>query len=376
MKDAALYIHIPFCVKKCDYCDFTSFSYDDKKIDEYISLLLKEIDMYGEKVKKYKFKTLFFGGGTPSLIDEKYIKLIMDKLHEKFNLDLEEVTIESNPKTLNENKLLAYKKMGINRISIGVQSIDDDILKDIGRIHDFNDFLNTYQMIKKSGISNINTDIMFNLPNQSVENVLETLNKMIKLNVPHISFYSLGIEEGTLFHKRYSEGKLDISDEDKEREMYHRGIELLESNDRLQYEISNFSKEDYECKHNLYYWQLKPYLGLGISAHSNMFSKRFGNTKNYIEYKESISNDKFAIYYSEDIDKETEMSEYIILGLRLNKGISKKDFKEKYNIDLEERHKEALVRNEKNNLIKNENDRIYLTKKGFDLSNIVFSEFI
>lgn len=376
MKDAALYIHIPFCIKKCDYCDFTSFYYNDKKVEEYISLLLKEIDMYSESTEKYKFKTLFFGGGTPSLIDEKYIKMIIDKLNEKFNLSLEEITIESNPKTLNKDKLLAYKKMGINRISIGVQSIEDDILKDIGRVHDMDDFLNTYNLLKEVGFSNINTDIMFNLPNQSIENVLDTLNKMISLNILHISFYSLSIEEGTNFYKRYNEGKLNISDEDVERKMYHKGIELLEKNDIYQYEISNFAKKDYECKHNLYYWKLKPYLGLGISAHSNMFSKRWGNTKNYIEYKESILNDKFPVDYTEDIDIETEMIEYIILGLRLNEGISKSEFKEKYGLDLEERFKDALIKNEKYNLIKNKKDKFYLTKKGLDLSNRVFSEFI
>ncbi|NBI05667.1 radical SAM family heme chaperone HemW [Senegalia massiliensis] len=376
MKDAALYIHIPFCIKKCDYCDFTSFCYNEKKVEEYISLLLKEIDMYSDIVTEYKFKTLFFGGGTPSLVNEKFIGDILEKLNDKFKLDLEEITIEANPKTLNKNKLLYYKKMGINRISVGVQSFQDRILNDIGRVHNKNDFLSTYNLLKETGFTNINTDIMFNLPDQNIEDVLESLNQMIKLNIPHISFYSLSIEEGTPFYKRYNEGNLNISHEDIERKMYHEGIKVLEKNNIYQYEISNFSKKGYECKHNMYYWKLKPYLGLGVSSHSNMFSKRWGNTKNYLDYKSNIYKNKFPVDYSENIDLETEMSEYIILGLRLNEGISKIKFKERYNIELDKKFKKAIEESIGYGLIENKKDRIYLTKKGRDLSNRVFSLFI
>ncbi|MBS4536873.1 radical SAM family heme chaperone HemW [Clostridium sp. D2Q-11] len=376
MTNGALYIHIPFCIRKCNYCDFTSFNYNEEKVEEYITLLLKEIDMYAEKVKEYKFKTLFFGGGTPSLIDEKYIYKIMNRLEQKFNLSLDETTIESNPKTLTRGKLLAYKDMGINRISMGVQSLDDSILKDIGRSHGIKDFLDTYELIKNVGFSNINTDIMFNLPNQSIDNMITTLKGIISLDVPHISFYSLKIEENTNFFEKYKSGNLNVSDEDTEREMYHKGIELLEENDIYQYEISNFSKKGFECEHNMYYWKLKPYLGLGLSSHSNMFNKRWGNTSNYNNYKDNILNNKFPILDTEIIDKKTKMSEYIILGLRLNEGISIEGFKKRFNVDIYEAFNGSIDYSLKYGLIDINREKIYLTKKGLDLSNVVFKEFI
>lgn len=375
MNNAALYIHIPFCIKKCNYCNFTSFKYNEENVEEYINLLLKEIDMYSKEVKDYQFKTIFFGGGTPSLISEDFIYRILNRLSQKFNLALEEVTIESNPKTLNKNKLLNYKKMGINRISMGVQSLDDKILKDIGRIHNTQDFMNTYNLVKETGFTNINADIMFNLPGQSLENMLKTLKGIIKLDIPHISFYSLKIEENTEFHRRYLDGNLNLADEDLERNMYHRGIELLEENNIYQYEISNLAKKGFECKHNTYYWKLKPYLGLGLASHSNMFNKRWGNTQNYNVYKKNIINNKFPSENLEIIDKEMEMSEYMILGLRLNKGVSKIKFLKKFNIDIYNVFSEGIKYSKKYGLLEELGDNIYLTKKGFDLSNVVFEKF-
>ncbi|MBS4535561.1 radical SAM family heme chaperone HemW [Clostridium sp. D2Q-14] len=314
--------------------------------------------------------------GTPSLVKDKFIYKILDKAYQKFNVELEEMTIESNPKTLNRNKLLKYKEMGINRISMGVQSLDNRILKDIGRIHNVEDFMNTYYLIKEIGFKNINADIMFNLPDQTLENMLDTLKKIVKLDIPHISFYSLKLEEQTEFYKRYLEGKLNLPNEDIERDMYHKGIELLELNDIYQYEISNFAKKGFECKHNVYYWALKPYIGLGISSHSNMFDKRWGNTTDYNIYKKNIINNKFPIEDTEIIDKDTKMLEYMILGLRLKEGISEVKFKQKFNNDIYDVFGKAIKCNESHYLLKRVGHNICLTKKGFDLSNIVFKEFI
>ena len=376
MKKAALYIHFPFCIKKCNYCDFASFPITEKLQDEYTNLLINEIDMYSKKMKDYEFETIFFGGGTPSLIKEKNIDKIMNELYKKFNLNLEEVTMEINPKTLNEDKIKVYKDLGINRASIGLQSFNDNLLRKIGRAHNTDDFLYTYDLVRKNGIENINVDVMFNLPDQTLQDVINTLNRLMKLQVKHISYYSLKIEPNTVFFDRHNNGDLILPDEDLEREMYHKGIKKLEKNNIYQYEISNFAVKGFECLHNLYYWKLKPYLGLGISSHSNMFNKRWSNTKSYSDYKEKLEIYEFPTEEYEMINKEMEISEYIILGLRLNEGILKKEFNKKFNLDIKNKYKETIEYFKKYGLLSETNEKLVLTNKGIDLSNLVFKEFL
>ncbi|WP_069649300.1 radical SAM family heme chaperone HemW [Caloranaerobacter ferrireducens] len=377
MNELGLYIHIPFCVSKCFYCDFNSYTDKSYIIEDYIKYLKKEIDLYSVELKDYKVKTIFIGGGTPSSIDSKYICDIVNHVYKKFDLSmLIEFTIEANPKTLNKYKLNDYKNLGINRISLGLQSFNDNLLKSIGRIHTARDFLESYDLIRKFGFDNVNIDVMFNLPGQTIKDVVDTLKKVIALKTEHISFYSLKIEEGTLFYKLYNESRLNLPDEDIERDMYYKGIELLEDNNFIHYEISNFAKPGYECKHNLIYWNVKPYLGLGLSAHSNISSKRWSNFGDFKQYFKCLSEDSLPVEESEKIDIEMEIAEFMILGLRLIKGIRKQDFKNRFGLNVENVYGRQLKSLEDKDLIENKEEYIRLTKRGIDLSNLVFVELL
>ncbi|MTI70487.1 MAG: oxygen-independent coproporphyrinogen III oxidase [Firmicutes bacterium] len=377
MKELGLYIHIPFCESKCYYCDFISYPNKRNFIEIYVNYLIKEIKMQSEKLKNYKLKTVFIGGGTPSSIDAKYIYKILEEVYKEFNTTfLEEITIEANPNTIDENKLKLYKKSNINRISLGLQSSDNNILKRIGRTHTKEVFLKNYKLISKYGFSNINIDIMFNLPKQTLYEVEKTINFVTKLDVKHISFYSLKLEEGTPFFDKYKDDKSSLPSEDLEREMYHKGIELLKNKNFHQYEISNFHKKNYKCKHNLLYWKVKPYLGVGIGAHSNLFNERWGNEINFTNYFKALDNNRLPIFQSERIDKNMEMSEYVILGLRLNEGIDKRVFYKRFNVNIEKIYKSQIKKFEREGLLNNFNNRIKLTERGRDISNRVFMELL
>ncbi len=378
-QDLSIYIHIPFCYSKCYYCDFNSSTKDNKNIEKYIKYLKKEIDIYSETLMNYKLKTIFFGGGTPSFIDEKYIEEILLHIYSKIDIsDLTEVTIESNPRTLSLEKLNTYKRAGVNRISLGVQTLNDKLLKTIGRTHTSDDFYNTYDLLKEVGFKNINVDIMFNLPGQKKSDLLDTLKKMVDLDVTHISLYSLSIEEGTPFYEMEERGEISLSSEDIEREMYHESIEFLEENEYPQYEISNFSKSGYECIHNLAYWRLKPYIGLGLSAHSNINSTRHGNVSSFNSYFKCIDNNELPIDQEtkENIDRDMKVAEYIMLGLRLNEGIEKSEFKNRYGIDVEDAFKGKLEKFKKDDLIIEDKETLKLTDKGLDVCNLIFVEIL
>ncbi|MTI49381.1 MAG: oxygen-independent coproporphyrinogen III oxidase [Firmicutes bacterium] len=381
MKDLAIYIHIPFCYSKCYYCDFCSYPnrYDIR--DKYIDYLKREIDIYARKISSHhNVKTIFIGGGTPSYIEGRYIHELLNHIYKKFDVsNLEEVTIESNPKTLDEEKLKIYKESGINRISLGLQTMNDSLLKEIGRIHTSKDFLETFELVRKQGFDNVNADIMFNLPNQKVKDVEDSLIKIIDLGIEHISFYSLKVEEGTPFHKRNEKGNLNLPSEDTEREMYHHGINILEENGYKHYEISNFAKKGFQCQHNLFYWKLKPYIGLGMAAHSNINSERYGNVIDFKEYFTSIDNGNLPIDLEnkEIIDREMEMAEYMILGLRLLDGINKLQFYNRFGVTLENAiGSSVLSKLEKQGLLIVGNQNIKLTRRGADLSNQVFMELL
>lgn len=376
MKEISLYIHIPFCISKCYYCDFSSFANMDDKIHLYIHSLIVELSLYKERLKNYSLKTIFIGGGTPSCIDSKYIYKIFEYIYKNFHTsELTEITIEANPGTLNKEKIKVYKEAKINRVSMGVQTLDDALLKTIGRIHDVEDFLRSYEMLRQAHINNINVDLIFGLPNQKIQDVMNSLKKVVELGAPHISHYGLILEENTPLYVLYKEGKISIPDEDDERLMYHKATEYLTHHGYSHYEISNYALPKYECKHNLVYWNVLPYLGIGLSSHSNMEGKRFWNTSNINTYIENLEKSNLPIEGEETIDLQTEIGEFCILGLRKIAGINKVEFRERFGIEIEDIYNDIINKHNNNGLITNNDRYIQLTKKGLDLSNMVEIDF-
>lgn len=384
--ELGIYIHIPFCKQKCYYCDFISFVDKRKYVDKYIESLKKEMDSYD--LNKYNITTIYIGGGTPSAIPSGSIKDLLYKIKErmkenKTNWEDIEITLEVNPGTLNRKKLEEYKKAGVNRLSIGLQSTNNKLLKEIGRIHTFEDFLETYNIAKQVGFENINVDLMIGLPNQIIEDVKQSLTQIIKLNPTHISVYSLIVEENTKMEKMINSNKLKLPDEELERQMYWYVKNTLELNGYNHYEISNFSKKGKESKHNLNCWEQKEYIGLGVAAYSYLNNIRYGNTSNlekYIEIKKFIDKKELEEKEVRIIDEiqnlDDRKKEYMLLGLRKIEGISIQKFKEKYidnPIFLFRKELEKLV-NEK--LLVIDGDSIRLTNKGLDLANIVWEEFV
>ncbi len=378
MEELGIYIHIPFCKQKCFYCDFCSFANKNEMQGKYVETVINEIKNITHK-EKYTVTTIYLGGGTPSILNPDYIKSILQEIKSSFEiLDDAEITIEINPGTVNEEKLKKYKEYGINRLSIGLQSANDKILKKIGRIHDYKQFEETFFYARKCGFKNINVDLMIGLPTQAVEDVKQTLEKIIQKNPEHISVYSLIIEEGTIIEKLINENKLQLPDEETERIMYWTVVNELKENGYNQYEISNFSKKTYESKHNTNCWKQKQYIGLGTSAHSYLNKKRYSNTNNIEEYIKNIQENNISknITIHEEQTEESTMNEYMLLGLRMIQGININEFKQKFKIDPTIKYKEILEKLQKENLIQITKTSIKLTKQGINFGNIVWEEFI
>lgn len=378
MEELGIYIHIPFCKQKCFYCDFCSFANKNEMQGKYVETVINEIKNITHK-EKYTVTTIYLGGGTPSILNPDYIKSILQEIKSSFEiLDDAEITIEINPGTVNEEKLKKYKEYGINRLSIGLQSANDKILKKIGRIHDYKQFEETFFYARKCGFKNINVDLMIGLPTQAVEDVKQTLEKIIQKNPEHISVYSLIIEEGTIIEKLINENKLQLPDEETERIMYWTVVNELKENGYNQYEISNFSKKTYESKHNTNCWKQKQYIGLGTSAHSYLNKKRYSNTNNIEEYIKNIQENNISknITIHEEQTEESTMNEYMLLGLRMIQGININEFKQKFKIDPTIKYKEILEKLQKENLIQITKTSIKLTRQGIDFGNIVWEEFI
>jgi len=368
VKKLAIYVHIPFCKQKCKYCDFNSFYINDGlKVAKYIDAVCKEVRYYSDKSTEFSVSSVYFGGGTPSFISEDYIMRIIGEIKKRYNvLSGAEITIEINPGTVTLEKLRCYRASGINRVSIGIQSLNDKILKEIGRIHDANDAKRCFYMAREAGFENISLDVMFGLPNQTLEDVEEAIGAFIKLGPEHISAYSLKVEEGTAFGKLYNDKKLILPSEEDERKMCHLIKKEFEGAGYNQYEISNFSKGGYESRHNTSYWERQDYLGFGISASSCFNEVRFTNTENFLEYiNNPIENFSEKEVLTDDIIK----SERIILGLRMLNGVKEELFeKVEWKNSLEELIKKGLLINI-DGIVK-------LTDLGLDLANRVFVEFI
>ena len=373
---AAVYIHIPFCKSKCGYCDFLSVSGDESLYEAYKNTLINEIKNCKE-LKEIQIETIFIGGGTPTVLPPVYLFEIMDAItFTSNNISKEvEITVEANPGTLKYGTLFILKQAGVNRLSMGLQACQNNLLQKIGRTHNYEDFLKNYNDAVKMGFENINVDLMFSLPEQTVQNWTQTLNNISNLTPSHVSTYSLKVEEGTPFYQMHKNGEIVI-DEDLDREMYYLAKEILQSNGYNHYEISNFSKRGFESKHNVMYWKRKDVLGFGLGAHSFFEGKRYHNTKNFDEYIESNGVRKSITENIIDIKKADSIEEYMFLGLRMLDGISIEEFETLFSENILDIYGDKLRKLGKEGLIKRNGDKILLTERGIDVSNIVFTEFL
>lgn len=381
MKELELYLHIPFCVKKCNYCDFLSAPAGEETRAAYVDALLEEIRGFDEP-EDYEVVTVFFGGGTPSILPGQAIFRIMEALREKFSFRKgAEITLEANPGTVDKEKLSFYKKAGINRLSFGLQSADAEELEKLGRIHTWEKFLESFQLAREAGFSNINVDLMSALPGQTKESWEKTLRQVLALQPEHISAYSLIIEEGTPFYQLYEkdverrdageEPEL-IPSEEEERAMYEATGRILKEQGYLHYEISNYAKPGCECRHNLGYWQRRDYLGFGLGASTLLNPVRYKNTEDLEAYLGGdFSKKEFFV-----LTKDNQIEETMFLGLRVLEGVSKEQFREQFSCELRVVYRKELEKLEKEGLLEEEGDFVRLTSRGIDLSNPVLAEFL
>ena len=366
-KEIGIYVHIPFCKQKCYYCDFVSFA-NCKNIKEYIEQVKKEIA--NTNLSQYNISTIYIGGGTPSFIDSTYIIEILKMFNKE---KAEEITIEINPGTITEKKLKDYYEAGINRISIGLQSANDELLKKIGRIHDSDTFVKTYKMARNIGFKNINIDLMIGLPTQTIQDVKDSLKKVISFNPEHISVYSLIIEEGTKLENMIIKGILSTPKEETERKMYWLVKETLEKAGYNHYEISNFAKSNYQSKHNSDCWEQKEYIGFGVAAHSYINKTRYSNTETLQKYLENVEQNRIT---HEVQNLEDQRNEYMLLNLRKIEGINIQKFKNKFIDNPIYLYSKELNKLVKDKLIEVDDNYIKLTNKGIDLANLVWEEFV
>lgn len=374
MEKVGCYIHIPFCHKKCYYCDFCAYMNVENRIDNYINNLTREIELYQDKLC-VDIDSIYLGGGTPSYIDSKYIESIVKTLH-NFNLDnLKEFTIECNPNSINKDKLLLYKDLGINRISLGVQSFDDKVLRSIGRDHSSEIAISDIELIRNTGFDNLSFDLMLNLPNQDYKSIKNDLNIVKSISPEHISWYSLIVEEGSRFYTLNKKGKLNLMDDDIEVDIFDELIENLDQIGLKRYEISNFAKKGFESYHNKKYWEGNGYIAFGMSAAGYFGNYRYNNTKNFIHYNNMINKNKLPIENIEIIESQEKEIEYIIFKLREISGINLKAFKDKFGVDFIDKYEDEI-----NQFIDLDyfiiDDNFRFSKKGMDLSNQFLSLII
>jgi len=364
------YIHIPFCKSKCNYCDFYSLTDQELLFEPYKNALITEIKSCAE-LESAQIATIFFGGGTPSLLPAEYLTEILEAFN---NLQKNsEITVECNPETICSGYFDKLKSAGVNRISFGLQSANDKMLKKLGRIHDVKTFESAYNSALQVGFNNINIDIMFSLPGQTLDDWEKTLNYVISVNPTHISAYGLKIEESTPF---FNDSSLNLPDDELDREMYYKANRMLKSVGYDRYEISNFAKSTFECEHNKVYWTHKDYISFGAAAHSFVNSQRFNNIADISKYIKSNGNPRTLRQNFTDISKKDAMSEFMFLGLRMTDGVCKQKFFKQFNVDMFDIYNVQIKKLEKFGLLRQSNDRIFLTDRGIDLSNYAFCEFV
>ena len=411
-KDLELYVHIPFCVKKCAYCDFLSAPAGVQERMLYVDALTEEIRTQKDDYENYQVSTVFLGGGTPSVLEADDIGGIFRTLFDSFDIEKDaEITMEVNPGTVTEEKAAAWKKYGVNRLSIGLQSVNDDELKMLGRIHAYEQFLRTWEIVRRTGFENVNIDLISAIPGQTLRSWERTLRTVADLKPEHISAYSLIVEEGTPFYEQYGESAEErgqssrkhgsalsagqdclppLPDEDTEREIYKATEKILAEYGYHRYEVSNYAKEGYECRHNLGYWERKEYLGLGLGASSLISECRFHNTadmQKYLKFYGKSASDMAGLAGSEGrrtdireeieyLSQEDQMEEFMFLGLRKTEGISMEEFSAAFGRDIFDVYGAQLRKMSGQGLIEVSDGRVRLTERGTDVSNYVFSEFI
>ncbi|HAT4213487.1 TPA: oxygen-independent coproporphyrinogen III oxidase [Clostridium perfringens] len=376
MDKISLYIHIPFCAQKCLYCDFPSFARKDHLRKAYIEALNKEIISLREKHNNLEINTIFIGGGTPSVLESDELECLLKEVA-KLNMAKDiEYSMECNPGNLTEEKLEVMKKYGVNRISMGLQAKQDNLLKGLGRIHNYKTFKENFLLAKKVGFNNINVDLMFGLPNQRLNEWEETLREIISLEPAHISAYSLIIEEGTAFYNLYENDKLKLPTEEEERKMYHLAKKILEENGFNQYEISNYAKEGKECRHNLVYWNMDNWIGVGSASASYMDGKRIKNISSVEEYINSINEKGEAIEEIINNSKNDNMEEFMFMGLRKINGIDENEFKNRFSMNINNVYGEIINKYIDEGLLIRESGRIFLSEKGIEISNIIMADFL
>lgn len=399
MKEVSLYLHIPFCVKKCDYCDFLSGAYDNDIQKRYAESLCKEIAYMGQQLRSVAVSSIYIGGGTPSWLDASDMGKIMDALHKNYTIGQDaEISMECNPGTVTMEKFSAYRKMGINRLSIGLQSANDDELRLLGRIHSYEQFLRTFDMARKSGFYNLNVDIMTGLPRQTPEKLMHTLEQVIALRPEHVSAYSLIVEEGTPFYDRYKFDAVKqhagmktefLPDEDEEYRLSKMAQSVLIAHGYQQYEISNYARKGYACYHNTVYWRRGDYLGLGIGAASMVSDRRMANVRDIYQYMDLCADKLYSNNIEEtenltsplwqevtSLSKKDAMEEFMFLGLRMNVGVTREDFAKCFSCSIESVYGEAIKHLRQEALLEVAEGRIFLTDKGMDLSNYALAHFL
>lgn len=373
MNEVALYIHIPFCAKKCLYCDFPSFCGKDSLMVNYAEAL--NIDIINS-VQDKTVSSIFIGGGTPTYLSLEAWQSIGKAIESLNKSEKAEFSVECNPGTITKEKLEFFKKIGVNRLSIGLQAWQDSLLTTLGRIHTIEEFIYGYELARYMGFNNINIDLMFGIPKQSLENWDETLNKVLALDPEHLSCYSLIVEEGTPFNNMFERNELNVPEENIEREMHYKALELMKKNNYIQYEISNFSKVNKQCAHNLVYWELKDYIGCGSSSHSYLEGNRYRNEENIEKYIELINKKKIAVVESHKNTMDEDVEEFMFMGLRKVSGISEEDFQKRFKKNIFSIYGSSIEKFISYKLLQNEGRRIFLTPRGMEISNTIMSEFL
>ncbi len=374
IRELELYIHIPFCVRKCKYCDFLSAPATAQVQNAYMEALVQEIK--AASIPDCLVVSIFIGGGTPSAVEAHLIARVLETVRENFVLAEDaEISMEMNPGTVTEESLLIYRRAGINRLSLGLQSANDAELQVLGRIHSYEQFLDTYAKVREAGFDNVNVDLMSALPGQTLSDWEENLNRILSLSPQpeHISAYSLIVEEGTPFYEMYEKGKLDLPDEDTEREMYWKTAEILKIAGYEQYEISNYAKAGFACRHNCGYWTRRDYLGFGIGAASLYNNTRFHNTNSLQTYLNNPCESREDI---QPLTPREQMDETIFLGLRMLKGVDITRFQETFGVAIEEIYADQIQESIAQGLLAYKDDNIVLTERGLDLSNYVMAKFL
>lgn len=372
-----LYVHIPFCQSKCHYCDFLSFS-QNHDMEAYSQGLQKEIISYGKLYDGlHTIASIFIGGGTPTALPPFLLEKVCETIVNVFELEEDvEWTIEANPGTLTKGHIEVIKKFPINRISLGLQSCESHLLRRMGRIHTKKDWEETVEALQSAGITNINTDLMFGLPNQTLEDLKQTLEEVTKKDIKHLSVYTLIVEEGTPFYSAYEKGQLALPSEEEERKMYTYIKNYLKQKGYTQYEVSNWAKEGYACKHNCSYWTLDEYIGVGLGAHSFVEGIRYENTSEMATYIEAHGNLQKIISDKQPLSEKNRMEEFMFLGLRMTKGINVNVFKRKFGQDLFEIYGDVVTRWIKEKLLVHDKDNIFFTEQGIEVSNQILATFL